>query len=107
FKELMNDSLYVRAIADLKSKGAIIVEIDEDKVELPGFLRLLNLDMQNDFSNYIKTSGDPKLTIKSVADVMAFNEKDSLARMPYGQNLFAGIVADSATDKEFAEIKNT
>ena len=38
---------------------------------------------------------------------MAFNEKDSLARMPYGQNLFAGIVADSATDKEFTEIKNT
>ncbi|MGV8815679.1 MAG: amidase family protein [Gelidibacter sp.] len=107
FKELMKDSLYVRAISDLKTKGALIIEIDEDKVELPGFLRLLNLDMQNDFSNYIKTSGDPKLTIKSVADVMAFNEKDSLARMPYGQNLFKGIVADSATDQEFDEIKNT
>ena len=82
-------------------------EMEEDKVELPGFLRLLNLDMQNDLSNYIKTSGDPKLTIKSVADVMAFNEKDSLARMPYGQSLFAGVVADSASDKEFAEIKKT
>ncbi|MGC1631858.1 MAG: amidase family protein [Gelidibacter sp.] len=107
FQELMKDSLYFRAIADLKTKGALIIEIDEDKVELPGFLRLLNLDMQNDFSNYIKSSGDPKLPIKSVADVMAFNEKDSIVRMPYGQNLFAGIVADSTTDKEFDAIKNT
>ncbi len=107
FKELFKDSLYVSAIADLKSKGAIIVEIENEKVELPSFLRLLNLDMQTDFSNYIKSSGNPKLTIKSIADVIAFNKKDSLARMPYGQKLFEGIVADSATEKEFDEIKDT
>ena len=106
FKELMDDSLYVRAIADLKSKGAIIVEITKEEIELPGFLRLLNLDMQNDFSVYIKNTGDPNLTVKSVADVMAFNKKDSIARMPYGQSLFAGIVADSATEEEFDSIKN-
>ncbi|MEO8772711.1 MAG: amidase family protein [Gelidibacter sp.] len=107
FKELMKDSLYVRGIADLKTKGAIIVEIEEEKLELPDFLRLLNLDMQNDLPNYIKISGDPNLTVNSVADVMSFNKKDSIGRMPYGQSLFAGIVADSATDEEFDGIKNT
>lgn len=104
---LLEDSLYVRAIEDLKSEGAIIIEIEPEKIELPDFLRLLNLDMKNDLPNYIKTSGDAKLTVKSIQDVMAFNQKDSMATMPYGQSLFAGIVADSATDEEFESIKNT
>ena len=107
FKKLLKDSLYVRALSDLKSKGAIIIEIEEAEIELPGFLKLLNLDMNNDLSDYIKTSGDPKLSIKSVSDVMAFNKKDSISRMPYGQSLFAGIVADSATIEEFSQIKST
>lgn len=107
FKTLMEDSLYVRAIEDLKSEGAIIIEIEPEKIELPDFLRLLNLDMKNDFPNYIATSGGSGLEIKTVEDVMKFNKHDSLARMPYGQSLFAGIVADSATDEEFDAIKNT
>lgn len=107
FKELMKDTLYVRAIADLKSKGAIIVEIEEENLKLPDFLRLLNLDMQKDFTSYVVNSGDANLTLKSVEDVIAFNSKDSIVRMPYGQMLFEGIVADSATDKAFITIKNT
>ena len=106
FKELMDNPLYVMAIADLKSKGAIIVAIELEEVELPDFLRLLNLDMQKDFPIYIKNSGDSSLTLKSVEDVIAFNKKDSIARMPYGQILFEGIVADSATEKEFDAIKS-
>jgi amidase len=107
FKGLMENSLYVRAIADLKSKGAVIVEIEEEKVELPDFLRLLNLDMKTDLPLYISTSGDSSLNIKSVEDIMAFNLKDSLQTMPYGQKLFAGVVADTATDEEFETLKNT
>lgn len=107
FKTLLEDSLYVRALADLKAGGAIIVEIEPEKIELPNFLRLLNLDMKKDFPNYVTTSGDSDLEIKSVEDVMAFNKNDSIARMPYGQSLFAGIVADSATDEEFNAIKKT
>lgn len=107
FKRLLEDSLYVRAIADLKSKGAVIVEIEEEKVELPDFLRLLNLDMKTDLRRYISTSGDTSLNIKSVEDVMTFNLKDSLKTMPYGQKLFAGVVADAATDEEFETLKKT
>ncbi|RXJ46138.1 amidase family protein [Gelidibacter gilvus] len=107
FTTLLEDSLYVRAIEDLKYEGAIIIEIEPEKIELPDFLRLLNLDMKKDFPSYINTSGDSKLAVRSVEDVMAFNKKDSAATMPYGQSLFAGIVADSATDEEFESIKNT
>ncbi|TXE10393.1 amidase [Gelidibacter salicanalis] len=107
FKELMADTLYQKALADLKLKGAIILEIDPEKVKLPGFIRLLNLDMQNDFSNYVTVSGDPSLQLKSIEDVIAFNEKDSLAMMPYGQKLFVGVVEDQASEAEFTEIKTT
>jgi len=107
FKRLMEDSLYVRAIEDLKLKGAIIVEIEEEKVELPDFLRLLNLDMKNDLPVYLSASADKSLMVKSVQDVIEFNKKDSINTMPYGQKLFEGIVADNATDEEFDAIKNT
>lgn len=105
FKELLEDSLYVRALTDLKLTGAIIIEIDEEKVKLPGFIRLLNLDMQNDFASYIQASGDASLKLESIQDVIAFNKRDSIATMPYGQKLFEGVVADHASKAEFDEIK--
>src|SRR5690606_30704084 len=70
------------------------------------FIRLLNLDMKKDLTEYIKTSGNSKLEVKSISDIMAFNQKDSTNVMPYGQMLFKGVDADIATDKEFLTIKN-
>lgn len=105
-KTLLEDSLFVQAISDLKSKGAIIVEIEEEQVDLPDFLRLLNLDMKTDLPAYLKHYADNSVSLKSVQDVIDFNKKDSLNMMPYGQKLFEGIVTDHATEKEFQNIKN-
>ncbi|MEZ4856679.1 MAG: amidase family protein [Gelidibacter sp.] len=107
FKRLMKDTLYQNAILVLKQQGAEIVEIDEEKVELPNFLRLLNLDMKKDLPTYLSSFADTTLNIKSVADVMDFNKKDSINTMPYGQALFKGVVADSADKTELETIKNT
>lgn len=106
-KRLLEDSLYLQAISNLKSKGAIIVEIEEEKVDLPGFIRLLNLDMKTDLPSYLSNYAGKEVSFKSVQEIVDFNKKDSLNIMPYGQNLFEGIVADTATDKEFENIKNT
>ena len=105
FKALLEDSLYVKAIADLKSQGATIIEFEPKDYQLPDFLRLLNLDMKKDLPEYFSKYGNPTLGLKSVEDVMAFNLKDSINSMPYGQSLFEGIVADKATKAEFSEIK--
>lgn len=105
FKGLLEDSLYVKAIADLKSQGATIIEFEPKDYQLPDFLRLLNLDMKKDLPEYFSKYGDPSLDLKSVEDVMVFNLKDSINSMPYGQSLFEGIVADKATNEEFLEIK--
>ncbi|GAB1856332.1 amidase family protein [Flavobacteriaceae bacterium MHTCC 0001] len=106
-KRLLEDSLYIQAISDLKSKGAVIVEIEEEKIDLPDFIRLLNLDMKVDLSSYLKNYADTSILVKSVEDIIDFNKKDSINTMPYGQKLFEGIVSDRATEEEFKDIKET
>jgi len=105
FKSLMEDTLYVNAINTLKLEGAVIVEFYAENVNLPDFLRLLNLDMKKDLPTYLRQYGNPSTPVKNVKDVIAFNTKDSIHIMPYGQALFRGILADKSTDDEFKNIK--
>lgn len=105
-KELMEDSLYVRAVGDLKKAGAEIVEFEAEEIDLPNFVRLLNLDMKKDLRAYFqKYGGTPDYN--SVRDVLLFNYEDTTARAPYGQSLFEGIVQDTASAEEFTAIKDT
>ena len=104
-KNLMQDTLYVNAVAVLKQKGAEIIEIEKDKIELTEFRRLLNLDMKNDLPLYLSTWADSLVAINSVQDVVEFNKIDSLNKMPYGQKIFEGIIGDSASTEEFEAIK--
>ena len=105
-KQLMEDSLYVRAIQDLEKAGAEIVEFEAEEIDLPNFTRLLNIDMKKDLPAYLENYGGD-VSYKSVQDFIDYNNEDSINRAPYGQKLFIGIVEDSATDKEFAAIKDT
>ncbi|MGB8706127.1 MAG: amidase family protein, partial [Gillisia sp.] len=104
-KGLMKDSLYVRALQDLKDAGAQIVEFDADKIDLPNFTRLLNLDMKKDLPAYFKDYG--AVNYKSVNDVVKYNEQDSTSRAPYGQALLLGVVNDSADNATYKAIKDT
>lgn len=105
FTILLEDPLYANAVAVLKGLGATIVEFEEEKVDLPDFIRLLNLEMEKDVASYLATYASSNITLTSVADVMNFNRKDSLNLMPYGQKLFQGVVDDSATEMELQSIK--
>ena len=51
-KRLLEDTLYVGAIEILKQQGAEVIEIEETEIDLPNFLRLLNLDMKRDLPEY-------------------------------------------------------
>lgn len=105
-KPLMEDSLYIVAVNDLRAAGAEVIEFEPEEVDLPNFTRLLNLDMRKDLPEYFENYGGPG-EMRSVEDVMAFNMEDSLNRAPYGQKLFQGIVGDTASEEEFAAIKDT
>lgn len=104
-KSLMKDSLYLRAVNDLKTIGFEVVEIEMENVELPDFIRLLNLDMQKDLPEYFNAYADTSLGFKTIDDIIEFNKKDSLNSMPYGQKLFEGVVADEASVNELEAIK--
>lgn len=106
-KRLLTDTLYANALKILKSQGAEIVEIDEEQIGLPNFIRLLNLDMKTDLPAYMDGYANKSITLRTVSDVMHFNLNDSLKTMPYGQKLFKGI-ADDKGDAQFLErIKDT
>lgn len=106
-KSLMEDSLYVAALNDLKLAGAEIIEFETEDIDLPNFTKFLNIEMKRDLPIYLKKYGNKDLSFKNVKDVIAFNIQDSLKRAPYGQNLFDGMVADSSTPEEYAAIKDT
>lgn len=104
---LERDSIYKSNIEKMKVLGAEIIEFTPPEIKMEGFLSILNIDMRNDLTAYLKQHANPKkVKITSVADAVAFNAEDSLLRIPYGQPLFEGILADSTTAKELAEIKS-
>lgn len=107
FNNFLTDSVYNANVNKIKEAGAEIVEITPQQVGLPGFLTLLNIDMKNDLSAYLKDHADADVVVKSVKDVIDFNLKDSILRAPYGQQLFEGIVADTTTKEQLEEIKKT
>ncbi|WP_179005784.1 amidase family protein [Winogradskyella forsetii] len=106
-KRLLEDSLYANALKVLKHQGAEIVEIEEEKLELPNFIRLLNLDMKKDLPVYMEGYTNTNIKLRTVSDVMEFNLKDSLKTMPYGQNLFKGIAEDEGDATYLERIKDT
>lgn len=107
YKGFMEDSLYANAVKTLKDNGAQLVEIERPEVDLPQFVRVLNLDMKVDLPEYIKAYGSKDLAVKNMQEITEVNKQDSLVSMPYGQRLFYGVLKDSATDEEFAAIKDT
>jgi amidase len=106
-KRLLTDTLYANALEVLKLQGAEIVEIEEEKLGLPNFLRLLNLDMKKDLPAYMEGYANKAIALRTVSDVMTFNLRDSLQTMPYGQNLFKGIVNDNGDENYLERIKDT
>ncbi|WP_299835704.1 amidase family protein [uncultured Tenacibaculum sp.] len=103
FTALLNDSIYKKTIDKIKSAGATIVEISPEQTSLQGFLTLLNIDMKHDLPKYLK---DKKVSEKTVKDLVAFNEQDSILRAPYGQQLFEGIVKDTTSADAFVKVKS-
>ena len=105
-KELLEDSLYLKSIKLLEKHGAEIITIEPENVNLPNFLRLLNLDMKADLPLYFQNHANKNMTFNDVQSIIDYNILDSI-RAPYGQKLFQGIVEDSATPEEFSTIKST
>jgi amidase len=106
--ELMEtDSIYRKTVKGIEDAGATIIEFTPPEVTMDGFLSILNIDMRNDLPAYLKEYSNTNLVkITSIADVVSFNNADSLTRIPYGQALFEGIISDSTSVQELEGIKS-
>jgi len=106
FKSLIeSDTVYKQTVDKIKSAGAKIIELNPEQTRLSGFLTLLNIDMKHDLPAYLSSQASKNITVKNVADVVAFNLQDTLIRVPYGQQLFQGIIKDTTSGEAFDKIK--
>ena len=107
FKSLMeSDLIYKITVKAMEKAGAKIFEYTPPELELDGFISILNIDMKNDLPKYIDAYvSDDKVEIKDIPSLIAFNEQDSLLRIPYGHALFKGILQDSTSAEQLKQIK--
>ncbi len=106
-KAYLQDSTYAAAIEKLKLTKATLVEVDAERINMPGFLSILNIDMKNDIPAYYKAHVDAAIPNRSIEELIVFNNQDSLARIPYGQQLFTGIMEDTTSTQGLVEIKKS
>lgn len=108
FKNLIeSDSIYRITIDKIKAAGAEVIEFTPPEVNMDGFISILNIDMKNDLPQYLQAhvKRTEAVTMRSIADAVDFNAADSTVRIPYGQALFEGILADSTTAEQLKGIK--
>jgi len=108
FESLLEaDTLYRQTVENLKTAGAVIIEFKAPEVDSEGFLTLLNLDMKEDLPEYLNTQllDTNAVSVRSVADVVAFNREDPDLRIPYGQKLLEGILEDKTSEEEFQKLR--
>jgi amidase len=106
---LESDSIYKLTLDKMKAAGAEIVVLEPPSVPLEGFISILNLDMRVDLPAYIASHVENKkeITVRQVADIIDYNLKDSMLRIPYGQARFNAVVSDTVSMEQLANIKSS
>lgn len=102
---LLEDSIYAKTIKILEEQGAEIVKYDAPELPLEGFGTLLDVEMLEDLPLYLESYASENVSVKSIQDVMAFNQKDSLGYMPYNQGIFDEMAADSTSAEDFQQLR--
>lgn len=105
FKAYLSNPIYQKTIDNLKNQGVEIIEIQSQNVNFNGFVTFLNADMKVDLPKYLKSHSSVYDKFKSVDDIVAFNQQQTAQRIPYGQALFEGIVAETISISDFETLK--
>ncbi len=106
-EDFLSDSIYKSTTEKLADAGAQLFTFKPAEVDFPDFVTFLNADMKKDLPVYLSSVAGPTVSVRSVADVVAYNLQDTLRRIPYGQGYFEGIVAEDISEAEFAKLKIT
>lgn len=104
-KNFLEDSLYKVTTEKLTALGAIIIELNPERLNLEGFGNLLNADMKIDLPNYLSSFGSEQVKFRSVAEIVEFNKQDTINRIPYGQGRFEEILALNLSEQELIDLR--
>ncbi len=105
FNSMLEDSIFSATVEKIKSTGATVIGLEPIEVDFSFFRAFLNGDMIKDLPAYMDTYASENITQRTVKDFYEYNSEDTLLRVPYGQQLFEGMVNDTMTDERHAEIK--
>ncbi len=80
------DALLETAIATLEEKGAVVVDVEFENSREMGATSytVLSCELKSDLAQYLAGLG-PEAPVKTLADVIAFNEANADREMPYFQ----------------------
>jgi amidase len=106
-KSLLTDSVFKLTVEKIVSLGGTAIEFDPEQTDMGRFTSVLSADMKKDLPYYLNKYAAREVIFRSVSDIVDFNLKDTLKRIPYGQGLFTGIVKTEIAPEELIQIKMT
>ncbi|MEM8968903.1 MAG: amidase family protein [Bacteroidota bacterium] len=101
----LEDSIYQENVDKIVSLGGVAIEFEPKQVDFEGFSDLLRADMKIDLPKYLDKHANPEITVRSVAEIVEYNEADSLDKIPYGQGRFAGILDTDLSEEELVQLR--
>lgn len=101
-----NDMIYRDAINYLIQNNIELIEIKAPKVNLNGFVKILDEDMRVDLKKYLSKYGNDKLEVNDLQSIIEYNNLDSIQRSPYGQSIFKKIIRDTMSKNDFLKLKS-
>lgn len=104
-------ALFEDAVSAMRDAGSVIIDpanLDSAAWNDPLSLVLLEYEFKADLNAYLSTLG-PNAPVKSLAEVIAFNERNADREMPYfGQErMYASQARGPLTDREYLDAKRT
>lgn len=104
-ESFMSDSLYNLTMEKLGAAGVTLVKLKMGEISFPEFVTFLNADMKKDLPKYLSSAAGSSIKIRTMEEIVEYNLKDTLNRMPYGQGYFEGILAEDISEVDFAKMK--
>ncbi|MEO0332619.1 MAG: amidase family protein, partial [Bacteroidota bacterium] len=101
----LEDSIYQENVDKIVSLGGVAIEFEPKQVDFEGFSDLLRADMKIDLPKYFDKYANPEITVRSVAEIVKYNEVDSLEKIPYGQGRFAGILNTDLSEEGLVQLR--
>ncbi|MEP1093647.1 MAG: amidase family protein [Cyclobacteriaceae bacterium] len=104
-KDYASDSIYMLTVEKIVAMGGIAIEFQPIQVDFNGFGDLLSADMQIDLPNYLNDYGSDQIVPRTVEEIVAYNEQDSVTRTPYGHARFEGMLSVQLSEEELIQLR--